>query len=289
MPGRSFYSQNPLVWQPWNDPNYYINQPSGTTQGTKTIGQLEYSKKGKNNVYFNSNSDTDYHNWHAQNIVLPFLQSIDPDQAKNIDFQNLSLRTLDRWNNIGGFDYFNRTPQDRKKLLEGEGVKEYQDEFITNPILNKLDQIVGQNRSSSTYPKKPFPNGDSFSGGLIRTTSDPYFGNQMANRRPVIHVSVNDDIRQKVFDYYKNLGYTGVYKYSDHWIPTVNENEAEIRFNTPPSEQNTSATEKLNLSPIQPVTIQKPSETLGNPKINLPDGLRSSITRNNDVVYHIHK
>lgn len=250
--GRPFYT----LGNNWlDDENYYNTQVQGTVSRNPKTTQVLTLDPNRNNIYFNGDWDN-YHNWHSQNIVLPWLTSV--QGADNINWEGLITNTLDSWNNAGGFQWLNATPEERQHGMQSSGTKTHQDEYYNNPILRLEDNIIGKNKSSYNIPETAnssdlFANGTRV--GRNGQVSDNDFGIQTGNRRPTIHVNSNKNVTKQWDDFYKSHGYVGAYKYLDHWVPTKDKTKATRFFGQEPADllsnvNNPSIPEHIDLSKV---------------------------------------
>lgn len=238
--GRPFYLK-PDDWRSTSeDETYYQNQVSGLTNGNIQNSEKLSLDSNRNNIYFNGDWNN-YHNWHSQNIVLPWLNKTNPTTAKETNWENLILNTLNSWNDAGGFQWLYATPEQRQHGMQSNQTKVHQDTYYNDPLLREEDNIIGQNKNNYIIPNKA-NTADRFSNGtrvgLNGQVSDRDFGIQTGNRRPTIHVNTEQQITQQWDNYYKNLGFVGKYRYLDHWVPTKDLSRAEIKFDTISSKEN---------------------------------------------------
>lgn len=215
--------------------------------GGKT-GILSFNPKG-NNIYFTGNF-SDYDNWHAHNIVLPWLNSknnVDPN-----DWENVIINGLNSWNNAGGFDWYNATDDQRKHRMQSSGTQAHQQYVID--YLPGLNAEIAKHISSYSIPEKANTN-DRFVNGVLKGT-DTDFGIQTGNRRPSIHIKTAGQDLIDWDNFYKNLGYVGRYQYLDHWVPTKNKDKQGVTL----FEQDVVPTPKTDTAPTQQPEV-KPEET----------------------------
>lgn len=212
---------------------------------------------GRNNIWFTGDW-SGYNNWHAKNIILPWLQAY--QDAGNADWEDIIKKGLDSWNNAGGFDWYYATPEQRKHGLQSDTTKAHQQYIIDN--LPGLNTEIARNASFYGFPDKPNSDDRFVDGKVIGTDTD--FGIQTGNRRPSIHIGTEGQELTDWQNFYKSLGYTGMYKYLDHWVPTKQANvEGYLAFD--PTEQ--SDTPKSNPELPQGET---PQETPDPVKIKYP-------------------
>lgn len=187
--------------------------------GGKT-GILTFNPK-RNNIYFTGNF-SDYDNWHANNIILPWLNAY--QNAGDQDWETVIKSGLDSWNNAGGFDWYNATDEQRQHGMQSAGTQAHQQYVIDN--LPGLNTEIAKHLDSYNVPARANTN-DRFVDGALQGT-DTDFGIQTGNRRPTIHIKTTGQDLTNWDNYFKNLGYVGRYQYLDHWVPTKNADQEGI-------------------------------------------------------------
>lgn len=185
--------------------------------GGKASGVLKFDPT-RNNMYYTGDF-TGYDNWHANNIVLPWLNAY--KDAGDQDWETLIKSGLDSWNNAGGFDWYNATDEQKRHGMQSAGTQTHQQYIIDN--LPGLNTEIAKHVSEYNVPVRANTN-DRFINGTLKGT-DTDFGIQTGNRRPSIHVNTSGQALADWDTFYKNLGYAGRYQYLDHWVPTKNANQ----------------------------------------------------------------
>ena len=204
-------------------------------QGTIKTGILKFDPIG-NNIWYVDENLNGYHTWHSNNIVNPWLKSY--QNPETVDWETYIKEGLDSWNEAGGFDWLNATPEQRKHRMTHENVRKHQ-----QLIHDKYSGIDEQNKShidQYNYPENPVTT-DAWRGEEWAPDSD--FGIHTGNRRPSIHVNSDTKSTEEWDNYFKKLGYVGAYQYLDHWIPTKDKAKATRTFgeiNTPNDEKKSS-------------------------------------------------
>ena len=210
-----------------------FQQPAGALPSLKEkkTNILTFNPNG-NNIYYTGDWEN-YHNWHSGQIVLPWLENFDEKEAKQIDWENYIKFGLDSWNDAGGFDWLEATPEQRQHRMNSEGTKTHQ-QLIINQYPG-LNVEIGKHLNDYFFPSNA-NTGDRYdqqSGKLVGNNgmqTDTDFGIQTGNRRPSIHIKSDPLLFNKWSNYYSKLGYVGAYKYLDHWVPTTDESKADITF-----------------------------------------------------------
>lgn len=237
--------------------------------GTKLSGILKFNPN-RNNIYY-TDDFAGYDNWHAHNIVLPWLNAY--ENAGDVKWEDVIKAGLDSWNNAGGFDWYNATDEQRKHGMQSAGTKTHQQYVINN--LSGLNTEIAKHMSNYNVPVNANTD-DRFVNGTLKGT-DTDFGIQTGNRRPTIHIKTTGQDLADWDAFYKNLGYIGRYPYLDHWVPTKESNqEGFVAFDTP-EQTNTEKTPKekqeeysdayLRTFGLGPYSV---SEKFLSPKINSP-------------------
>lgn len=194
--------------------------------GGKTTGVLKFDPK-RNNIYYTGDFAS-YDNWHANNIVLPWLNAY--ENARDQDWETLIKSGLDSWNNAGGFDWYNATDEQRRHGMQSAGTQAHQQYVIDN--LPGLNTEIAKHIANYNVPARANTN-DRFVNGILKGT-DTDFGIQTGNRRPSIHINTSGQDLADWDAFYQNLGYAGRYQYLDHWIPTKNtEQDGLVAFAQP--------------------------------------------------------
>lgn len=210
-----------------NDIPYFTNQWHqdfmNQIPSNKNGGVLKFDGGGKtgilsfnqnrNNIYFTGDFGT-YDNWHARNIILPWLTAY--QDAKSTDWEDLIKKGLNSWNDAGGFDWYNATDEQRKHGMQSAGTQAHQQYVID--YLPGLNTEIAKHMSNYNVPVGANTN-DRFIDGVLKGT-DTDFGIQTGNRRPTIHIKSSGQELMDWDNFYRNLGYIGRYKYLDHWVPT---------------------------------------------------------------------
>ena len=214
--------------------------------GGKT-GILSFNPK-RNNIYFTGNFNN-YDNWHANNIVLPWLRAY--KNASDQDWETLIKAGLDSWNNAGGFDWYNATDEQRQHGMQSAGTQIHQQYIIDN--LPGLNTEIAKHSESYNIPARANTN-DRFVDGIVKGT-DTDFGIQTGNRRPSIHIKTTGQDLDDWDSFYQNLGYVGRYQYLDHWVPTKNVDQEGLtlfKSNTTSTDDAVSARKAVVASTQQP-------------------------------------
>lgn len=215
-----------------NDPTAQVpsNKNGGRLRkfdiGGKATGILKFNPK-RNNIYYTGDF-TGYDNWHAHNIVLPWLNAY--ENSGGVDWEPLIRRGLESWNKAGGFDWYNATDEQRKHGMQSAGTQTHQQYVIK--YLSGLNTEIAKHISSYNVPIGANTD-DRFVNGTLKGT-DTDFGIQTGNRRPTIHINTSGQDLADWDAFYQNLGYVGRYQYLDHWVPTKNaEQEGLVAFAQP--------------------------------------------------------
>lgn len=206
--------------------------------GGKSSGVLKFDPK-RNNIYFTGDF-AGYDNWHANNIVLPWLNAY--ENAGDQDWETLIKSGLDSWNNAGGFDWYNATDEQRRHGMQSAGTQAHQQYVIDN--LPGLNTEIAKHTESYNVPARANTN-DRFVNGALKGT-DTDFGIQTGNRRPSIHINTSGQDLADWDAFYKNLGYAGRYQYLDHWVPTKNADQEGIVAFAIPEEPSVEETPEGN-------------------------------------------
>lgn len=188
--------------------------------GAKITGVLKSDPK-RNNIYYTGDF-AEYDNWHANNIILPWLNAY--ENAKDQDWEAIIKSGLDSWNNAGGFDWYNATDEQRRHGMQSAGTQAHQQYVIDN--LPGLNIEIAKHTANYNVPARANTN-DRFVNGTLQGT-DTDFGIQTGNRRPSIHINTTEQALADWDAFYQNLGYVGRYQYLDHWVPTKNVNQGGL-------------------------------------------------------------
>lgn len=197
------------------------------------------TKQNGNNLYYNGD---DYHSFHANKIVLPWLNSLSRDPNRR--WEEEIIRNIDDQDNAGFFEYINPTTN-KQNLYTSARTPDIQKTF--NTTYKDFDRFNGlQQRYYSTNSKQR-QSGDRFDSqgnkiGYNGALIDDKYGVQTANRRITLHKDSDNVSKRRWMDYYRDLGYKGYYIYKDHLVPTNDVSKA------------------TNLFPISGVTIQGSTE-----------------------------
>lgn len=183
-------------------------QPGGSIQRN-----ILTMNPNRNNIYFTGDW-SGYDNWHAKNIVLPWLNSY--ENADQADWEDVIKKGLDSWNTAGGFDWYNATDDQRKHGMQSAATQTHQQYVIDN--LPGLNTEISRQTASYNVPASANTNDRFINGSLKGTDTD--FGIQTGNRRPSIHINTTGQDLTDWENFYRSLGYVGKYQYLDHWVPT---------------------------------------------------------------------
>lgn len=205
--------------------------------GGKASGILKFNPN-RNNIYYTGDF-TGYDNWHANNIVLPWLNAY--ENAGEQDWETLIKSGLDSWNNAGGFDWYNATDEQRQHGMQSAGTQAHQQYVIDN--LPGLNTEIAKHTDNYNVPLRANTN-DRFVNGTLKGT-DTDFGIQTGNRRPSIHINTSGQDLADWDAFYQNLGYAGRYQYLDHWVPTKNADQEGITLFTPPEQPDALAPDEV--------------------------------------------
>lgn len=235
----------------------------------------------RNNIYYTGDW-AGYDNWHANNIVLPWLKNY--EKASDADWEAIIKGGLDSWNTAGGFDWYNATEEERKHGMQSAGTQAHQQYVIDN--LPGLNTEISKQASSYNVPPRANTN-DRFVNGAPKGT-DNDFGIQTGNRRPSIHINTNGQDLTDWEDFYKNLGYVGKYQYLDHWVPTKSaDTEGIVLFDPANPEQPAVVEPEAAQGEAEPTPAWKKifggdaqvnEDYLGDPTVKAPSTFWSDLT-----------